>query len=201
MGEGRITKRQKLNAAGRKPQWRWTVADGAVRWEFGTTHGWTDIHVNAAVEECDGISLTVSGEGIGDGLGLRVVVKGADGGEFVAPSFGVVGDARPHVLPFTAFAKAPWDRSDATKITFPLKGAKFVLDGTGGGRLGTLVLRDLSAVRGRTVRRETRAYGDPAHPCPVLVLDDPEAVPLGHDESTGAVLLGCIRLRNELRAG
>jgi hypothetical protein len=169
----------------------WTVADGAVRWEFGTTHGWTDIHVNATLEECDGISLAVSGEGIGNGLGLRVVVKGADGGEFVAPSFGVVGEARAHVLPFAAFAKAPWDRSDATKIAFPLKGAKLVLDGTGGGRLGTLVLRDLSAVRGRTVRRETRAYGDPAHPCPVLVLDDPEAVPFGRDESTGAVLLGC----------
>jgi len=172
-------------------RFEWTVADGTVRWAFGTTHGWTDIRLNATVEECDGISLTVSGEGSGEGLGLRVVVKGADGGEFVAPSFGVVGEPRTHLLPFTAFAKASWDRSDATKIAFPLKGAKLVLDGTGGGRLGALVVRDLSAVRGKTVKQETRAYGDPAHPCPALVLDDPEAAPLGHDENTGAVLLAC----------
>lgn len=58
-------------------QFEWTIVDGALRREFATVRNWTDVHVNAAIAKCDGLALTVSGEGIGNGLGLRVVVKGA----------------------------------------------------------------------------------------------------------------------------
>jgi hypothetical protein len=118
-------------------------------------------------------------------------VKSANGGEFVAPSFGVLGESRTHVLPFAAFSKAAWDRTEASEITFPLSGLKIVLDGTGGGREGALIVRDLAAVRGDLSRHETRSYGDAAHPCPVLTVDDPEATPLGRDATSGAVVLVC----------
>lgn len=172
-------------------EFEWQVAGGAFRWDFGTTASWTDIHLNAEIEECDGLAVRVSGEGVAAGLGLRVVVKGAEVGEFVAPSLSVTEAPETHVLPFAAFEKASWDRTEARQITFPLRGMKFVLNGTGGGRLGTLVLRDLAAVRGALKQKHTPAYGDPAKTCLALAIDDPDAVTLGRDEATGGGLLAC----------
>jgi hypothetical protein len=103
----------------------------------------------------------------------------------------VTDTVETRVLPFAAFEKASWDRTDATAIRFPLRGMKFVLNGTQGGRFGTLVLSDLSAVWGELSQHETRSYGDPANACPVLVVDDPDATVLGRDAATDGVLLAC----------
>ncbi len=180
-------------------KFEWHVADGVFRWDFGTTASWTDIHVNAAIEESDGLTLEVSGEGMAEGLGLRVVAKGADGGEFVAPAFPVPREPQTHVLPFAGFQKASWDRSAATELAFPLRGLKFVLNGTQGGRLGALLMRDLAAVRGELQESETRTYGDPAKTCLALAIDDAQAVPLGRDSVTGKVLVACKGQRGRRR--
>ena len=169
----------------------WEVRGDALRWNFATAASWTDIHLAAEIPECDGVSLTLAGEGIGAGLGVRLVVKGGDGGEFVAPSFGLTAEPLTQVLPFPSFAKASWDRTDSTEITFPLRGLKVVLDGTGGGREGTLILRGLAGARGTLSEGETRSYGSPAHPAPVLTVDDEKATALGRDATTGKVLLAC----------
>ncbi len=167
----------------------WEAANETLRWEFATTDGWTDLHLRAAVGECQGLSVEVAGEGAAVGAGLRVVIKDADAAEFVAPSVTVTAQPKTHVLALAGFVKAPWYQGAATRPRFPLTGAKFVVDGIGGGRRGTLVLKSLAAVRGDVKRSEGRVYGDPQATCPVLAIDDPQATPLGRDEGTGAVLL------------
>ena len=169
----------------------WQAAGEALRWDFATTAGWTDIHLKAAVPECAGLSLMVSGERSAPGLGLRVVIKDADAAEFVAPGFAVTATPETHLLPFAGFVKAPWYRGEATKPRFPLTGAKFVLDSIPNGQPGTLVLRGLAAVRGRVTEREVRGYGGPPWPTPFLAIEDPQAVPLGRDAASGSVLLAC----------
>jgi hypothetical protein len=167
----------------------WAATGDALRWTFATLDSWTDIHLRAAVKECAGLSLTVSGEGEAVGARLRVVVKGSDAAEFVAPAFTVTAAPAAHLLAFAGFVKAPWYQGEARTLAFPLTGAKLVLDIAGGGRVGTLIIRDLSAVDGELAQHEARGYGDPADTCPVLAIDDDKAVPLGHDPQTGAVLL------------
>ncbi len=169
----------------------WRAADGAMRWRFATTKSWTDIHMNARIGACDGLRLTVSGKGAAVGASLRVVVKSAGRGEFVAPAFAVSSELRERIVPFAACKKAPWDRSDATQIAFPLKGLKLVLDGTGGGRAGELIVRGLAQVWGATTRRETPLFGGLPKATPLLAIDDPEADALGRGPATGAVLLAC----------
>jgi len=169
----------------------WTAKNGELQWDFATSSAWTDIHLNAAVEHCDGIAVDVSGTEAADGVALRLVVKGAQGCEFTAPSVAVGQSRRTYVLPFAGFSKAPWDRTDATTITFPLRGLKLVLNGTGGQRPGRLVVHDLSAVKGDVVRRAVRIYGSQRIASPVLAITDPEAVVLGRDQVSGKAVLAC----------
>ncbi len=166
----------------------WQIVGDALRWDFATTYAWTDIHLAAEIPECDGLSISLAGEGAGAGLGVRFVVKGAVG-EFVAPSFGLQSDPVTRVLPFAAFTKAPWDRTDATEITFPLRGLKIVLDGTGGSREGAVIARDLAAVTGDLTEREERTFGSPGDMRPALTIVDPSASTLGRDAASGGVLL------------
>jgi len=167
----------------------WGATGDGFRWTFGTLDSWTDIHLRAAIKECAGLSLSVSGEGEAVGARLRVVVKGSDAAEFVAPAFSVTAAPTTHLLPFAGFVRAPWHQGEARTLTFPLTGGKLVLDGLAGGRVGTLIIRDLSAVDGELAKREAREYGDPASACPVLAIEDEKAAPLGRDPETGAILL------------
>ncbi len=168
----------------------WKAGDGGLVWNVATTSAWSDIHLNAPVAACDGISLTVSGEGACDGAGLRLVVKGVEG-EFAAPQFTVKGETETHVLPFAAFEKAPWDRTSATQITFPLRGMKLVIDGIGGGKAGTLRVAELSAVDGDLGSHDIRSYPNPVGSLPVPVIVDETATPLGVAPSTGDVVVAC----------
>ena len=172
-------------------RFEWAVADGTLRWEFATSSAWTDIHLNAAIGRCDGLALEVSGQGIGDGLALRLVVKADQGGEFVAPAFTVHGSSETRLLPFAGFRKASWDRSDAERITFPLRGLKIVLDGTAGHRSGALLVHNLAAVDGEVAEQQVRAFGNSAHAAAVLTITDPNATALGRDADTSKVVLAC----------
>ncbi|MGQ9731847.1 MAG: beta-galactosidase [Candidatus Zipacnadales bacterium] len=169
----------------------WRIDRDLFRWDFATTASWTDIHLEAKIPECEGLGLEVSGEGVGDGLSMRVVLKGHDAAEFVSPSFRVATTPQTYVIPCASFTKAPWDRSGARQLTFPLRGLKIVLDGITSNRPGALLLRNLVAMRGPVTEHAERGYGDPVHPTLVLTIDDPQAVVLGHDPATNAVLLAC----------
>jgi hypothetical protein len=169
----------------------WQATGDTFRWGFATTAGWTDIHLNAETPQCDGLSLEIAGEGVAAETSLRLVVKGGQGGEFEAPGCAVSGTPRTVVLPFASFIKAPWDGSDATAITFPLKGLKLVLDGAGGSREGSLLVRNLCAVRGEIHEQQVRTYGDPGASSPVLTIDDPTATVLARDTASGEPVLAC----------
>ncbi len=181
------------------PKFEWQATGDELRWDFATTAAWTDIHLKAEMPECDGLSIEVSGEGVAAGLGLRLVVKGGEGGEFVAPSRSVGSAPQTLRFPFAEFTKASWDRSEATRITFPLTGLKLVLDGCGGDREGCLRVRNLCTVRGDVRERETRGYGDAGTVCPVLTIDDPAATVLGRDPASGEPVLACKGEGRELR--
>ena len=172
-------------------EYGWTAAGHEFHWTFCTTSSWTDIHLRTVVPACDGILLEVSGEDSADGTGVRVVVKANAGGEFVAPAFTVRGVAKRRILPFAAFSKAPWDRTQAERITFPLTGLKLVVDGVRSGQAGTLVLKRVESVRGTVSVSEIRSYPNPAPNARVLVIDDPESVPLGHGGNGDDVVLAC----------
>jgi len=168
----------------------WKTDDTGMAWDVSAAVNWSDIHLNAPVVACDGISLTVSGEGACDGAGLRLVVKGVEG-EFVAPQLTVKGETQTHVLPFAAFEKAAWDRTNATEITFPLRGMKLVIDGIGGSRVGTLRVAELSAVTGAVTGHDIRSYANPVGSLPVPIISDQSATPLGVSPGTGEVVVAC----------
>ena len=166
----------------------WHVDGGALKWDFATTSGWTDIHLNAVVPPCDGMRLTVGGQVHGGQLTLSVVLKGSDGSEFAAAPFPVEETPTTHLLPIAAFQKAQWSRSDAP-LAFPLRGIKLVLYGCGGNRAGQLRLRDLSGVVGDTRQAEVRRYLAVCPGLPVLTVADDEADSLGRCQHSGAVVL------------
>ena len=172
-------------------EYAWSTADNGFRWTFCTTSSWTDIHLRAAVPACDGLQLEVGGEKGAAGTGLRVVVKAGGGGEFVAPGFAVREALQRHVLPFAAFTKAPWDRTEARRITFPLTGLKLVVDGVRSGQAGTLVVKSMESVRGTVNESRVRSYPNPAPHARVLFVDDPEAVTLGQGGNAGGVVVAC----------
>jgi len=169
----------------------WSVEGARFVWTFATTRDWTDIHLQAAIPECDGLRIPVSGGGAAAGAALRVVVKGADGGEFVSPSMNVPGQPETKILCFAGFSKAPWYHGPASRIAFPLKGLKLVLNGVGSNREGELRVDGIEALRGSVIRRRVAQYGSPVPLVPVLTIDDPEATPLGHAPATGNVVLAC----------
>ena len=181
------------------PRFEWEADADGLRWDFATTAGWTDIHLDATIPGCDGLSLTVSGEGASVGLGLRLVVKAGQGGEFVAPGRSVGSAPQALVLPFAEFTKAPWDGSEAARITFPLAGLKLVLDGLGGSREGTLHVSRLRRVRGKLQQHDARGYAVPGGASPVLTIRDPAATVLARDTASGEVVLACTGKGRSLR--
>ena len=171
-------------------EFEWRVENG-LRWDFATSASWTDIHLTAAVPSCDGIAIDISGEGVVDGAALRVVLKSAVKGEFVSPTITVRNSRTHKVLPLATFSKAPWDRTDASKLAFPLRGMKLVLRGTGGQRHGVLRVHGLAGVNGDVRSRQVRVYGQGRATVPCLLVDDPEATALGRDPLSGNVVLAC----------
>lgn len=170
-------------------EWR-TEAD-AFRWAFATTAGWTDIHLDTPIPQCDGLSMDIWGQGNAVGLSLRLVVKGGQGGEFVGPPVAVESGPRTVVFPFVEFRKAPWDLTEATTISFPLRGLKLVVNGVAPGRVGELVVRHLSGVRGELVEEKQRSFGDESMRCPVLTITDGDAMPLARELTTREVVVAC----------
>ncbi|NOY79640.1 MAG: hypothetical protein GXP31_01415 [Kiritimatiellaeota bacterium] len=171
----------------------WAATGTRFRWTVATRGPWTDIHLRARIQSCDGLRLRLSGTGACAGAALRVAIKGADGGEFVAPGFTVPRVPTARVLPFQAFKRASWYRGKATKIAFPLKGLKLILNGVAADRSGTLMLDDLAAVKGDVKHRKLRRYSDPGTAAPILTIDDqaPETVVLGRDPGSGRAVLAC----------
>lgn len=168
----------------------WRVEGDTVRWDAATSDAWTDIHLRAAIPEpCDGLGLEAWGAGGAVGAPLRVVIKDADGAEFAAEPVRVPDTPAGLLFPLPAFTRAPWSRATAAAPRFPLTGAKFVLNGLDGARPLCLFLRGFAHVTGDLRRTELRQFGDPAWSCPALAIADPEAVVLGRDPASGAVLV------------
>ncbi len=169
-------------------RFEWTIEGAVLQWDFATTSAWTDIHLDAAIPQCDGLQLTVDGQVEGGQLSVSVVVKGSDGSEFAAPSFPIEATPTTHVLSIASFQKAPWSRSDAP-LLFPLRGIKLVLRGSGGNRAGQLRMRDLSGVHGETKRTDVKKYHAVCQGLPVLSIDDDNADPLGRCPDSGKIVL------------
>ncbi len=169
----------------------WRREGDALCWRFCTTKPWTDIHLNAVMERCDGLRLRVAGVGAAAGAPLRVAVKSADGGEFASPGFALSPRPREIVLPMASFTRAPWSRRGGEAIVFPLRGLKLVLDGVTRNRPGQLTVQSIEMAWGATTRRRTRRFGDPSYPLTVLTIEDPAAAALGRDADSGAVVLAC----------
>ena len=168
----------------------WTVNDDQLLWTLATSRSWSDIHLRAPMAECEGLRLEVSGRGACTGVSLRLAVKGADGGEFVAPAFSVSAVRERHVLPFADFTKAPWYRGKASRIRFPLTGLKIILNRIATRDSGTLCLYRLETVRGKTIRTRRRIYGDAGRTTPVLTIEPAPGVDiLGRDPISGRAVL------------
>lgn len=169
-------------------QFKWAIDDNVLQWDFATTSSWTDIHLNAAIPRCDGLRLTIDSQIEGGQLSVSVVVKGSDGSEFAAPSFPVEATPTTHVLSIASFQRASWSRSDAP-LSFPLRGIKLVLRGSGGNRPGQLRLHDLSSVYGETHKMEVKKYAAVCKALPVLSIDDADVQALGRCPDSGRVVL------------
>lgn len=166
----------------------WSVTGDVFRWRFSTSQGWTDIHLKATIPACDGLRLTVSGEGVVAGSSLRVVIKDAQGSEFVTPRRRVFSE--PHTVCFAIgdFEPAPWRPPDVPAPRMPLSGLKLVLDGLSNAE-GVLLVRDLEAVWGTVTEREERGYDSPGGEHLCLAIDDPAATPIARDPTSGEVLV------------
>ncbi len=156
-----------------------TAAGPGIDWRVGTTDGWSDVHLRAEVAAAEGLGLTVSGTDAVVGTSVRLVLKDADSAEFVAPLVPVTAAAAVHQWPLAAFERAPWYRGPAQRPRLPLSGFKVVLYGVNGGRIGTLRLRDLVALRGEVQTTTRRVYPGPGGAQPCLVVSDPAATVLG----------------------
>lgn len=167
-----------------------TAEDGGIAWRVGTYDAWSDVHLRARIETCEGVGLTVWGEGEVAGTGLRVVVKDAEGAEYVSATLPVEPTPTEHHLALSGFAWAPWRGDDSRPLRLPLTGLKFVLNGLGGGRVGTLHLHDLAALEGTAQRRTARLWSGPAegHPC-LTVTPAPGVTVLGTRPVTGEGLV------------
>ena len=167
----------------------WGVAEGALRWHFATSVGWSDIHLRAEFPVSDGLAWTVHGEGAASAASLRVAIKDANGDEFVTPRMALTPAPKRAAFPFAAFEKPEWRATQqAVHPQLPLAGMKFVLDALAGGE-GTFVLSGLEAAWGEVATTALRGYDNPggAHPC--LVVDDPGATALGGDAQTRQTIL------------
>lgn len=144
-----------------------TAEDGGIAWTVGTYDTWSDVHLRARIEACDGVGVTVWGEGEVAGAALRVVVKDVEDAEYVSATLPIEATPTEHRLALSGFAWAPWRRGEGRPLRLPLTGLKFVVNGLGGGRVGTLHLRDLTALEGTVQRRTARLWSGPAegHPC------------------------------------
>jgi len=166
----------------------WDAEEGLLRWRFATDQGWTDIHLQATIPACDGLRLTISGEGAAVGSSLRVVIKDAQEAEFVTERRRVVGEPQELCFAIGDFGPAPWRPPDVPAPRMPMKGLKLVLDGLSNAE-GTLLVRNLEAVWGKVVEHEERGYDSPAGEHPCLVIDDPGVTPLAQEPRTGDVVL------------
>jgi hypothetical protein len=146
------------------------AVEGGIDWQVATDDPWSDVHLRASVAACDGLGLTVSGEGALAGTSLRVVVKDRDEAEYVSASLPLQTTPAEHRFALTGLAKAPWYQGKSTGLKLPLTGLKFVVDGLGGGRAGVLRLRNLTALHGRVVRQNQRIWPSPGEAQSCLTL-------------------------------
>ncbi|MBI2301734.1 MAG: hypothetical protein HYU66_22760 [Armatimonadetes bacterium] len=165
-------------------QFEVTAAEGGIDWRVATTDGWSDVHLKAAVETCDGLGLTVTATEALVGTGLRVVVKDADAAEFAGAVQPLSGTPQTWNLALAGFSKAPWYKGPAERIRFPLTGLKLVLYAAPGGRAGTLRLRDLAALHGPVRHSEVRLYDGPGLPQTCLTIQGTQSLLAANDGST-----------------
>ena len=137
---------------------------------MATNDSWSDVHLRVAVAACDGLGLTVSGEGALAGSALRVVVKDREQAEYVSASLPLHEAPAEQHLALASLVKAPWYQGQSAGLQLPLTGLKFVVDGLGGGRVGVLRLRNLAALRGRVVRQNQRIWPGPGEAQACLTL-------------------------------
>ncbi|MCX7599122.1 MAG: hypothetical protein N2512_09680, partial [Armatimonadetes bacterium] len=167
-------------------------------WRFATNHGWTDIHLKAVIPACDGLQVTVSGEGAAAGSSLRLMIKDAQENEFVSPRHWIGADRQVLCFTLSDFEPAPWRPTDVPAPRMPLSGLKLVLDGLSNAE-GVLSAQDLQAVAGRVAEREERSYESPWGEQLCLAIDDPVATPIAREPSNGAVLVAARPARGRAR--
>lgn len=159
--------------------------EGGVAWSFDTRYPWTDIHFTAEIPPGDGVAFDVKLEADCSRLMLRTVIKDANWAEFqTAPEVIVPGDWRRLNYSLESFANAPWSKLQPGKIALPIRGMKFVLDGTNTAGKCTLSLRDLAAVSGPVAKSERRSYGEGVF-TPALIPRDGQGIVLGRLTGTG----------------
>ena len=144
--------------------------EGGIDWQVATNDSWSDVHLRASVATCDGLGVSVSGEGALAGTSLRVVAKDREGAEYVSISLPLETAPTEYRLVLAGLVKAPWYQGRSTGLKFPLTGFKFVIHGLGGGRVGSLRVRNLTAIHGRVVRRNQRIWPGPGEAQPCLTL-------------------------------
>ncbi|MCE5217515.1 beta-galactosidase [bacterium] len=135
--------------------------DRGIAWSFDTRYPWTDLHFGAEMPPGDGVGFEVKLDGNCSRLVLRTVIKDANLAEFqAAPVTLVPGDWQRLSYPLAAFTSAPWSKLKPEKIALPLRGMKFVLDGTNVAGRCTVSMRDLAAISGPVSATQVCSYGD-----------------------------------------
>lgn len=159
--------------------------EGGITWSFDTRYPWTDIHFTSEMPPSDGVAFDVRLEADCSRLMLRTVIKDASWAEFqTAPEVIVPGDWRRLNYPLEAFTNAPWSKLQPEKIALPIRGMKFVLDGTNTAGRCTVSFRDLAAISGPVSKAELCSYGEGVF-TPGLIPGEGQGIVLGRLAGTG----------------
>jgi len=162
--------------------------DRGICWTFDTDYHWNDIHARVPIDPCDGLAISLRPRGRWDRLEFRLVIKDADGAEFMTPKEPFDGDAwttRQYAL--QEFTNADWSKQKPERPAWPLTGIKLVFYGTAGAGRFDVGIRQFARLFGETSQEERHLFGDNAPFGPVLVAKDGE--PVGVADGTDLCLL------------
>ncbi len=169
----------------------YTAVPGGLDWHVATRDGWSDVHLKADLPNRAGLGLTVSGT---DGLAsanLRLVVKDADGAEFMTDLHALTTAPTPWQLPLASLRRADWYHGPSETIRLPLTGLKLVAYGVQAERPGWLHVRDLATFAAKDSPTPQRIWDGPGCDQPCLTLVEQAGTTVIARSEQGAPLVAC----------